>query len=1041
MDGLEFMIALHNSVAESSDEDVEIKQVKQKFKPNGLTLKKQKSLFKSLVFNEKVTKEATNIYQSIQVSDKPYEDGNNTFNTDRKVLNHFVESSKNNNVKVEYKRVCGWGRAYPKGHNSIGVMKKKIRHSIAFNQYADIDIVNCHPVILAQICKKNNIECEKLDYYINNRENVLNDFMKATGLTRDDGKAFVISLMYGGTVYSFCKKNEIKTKMPYFFKQFEKEREHICDMIVSSNPTLVNDLRKLDKQGYNFDGCVTSYYLQEHERRILEHVYTFFVNNNVIQKNDCVLCYDGIMVNKNRFNDGMLEELRDYVFEKTGFNLDFAIKEMKPFYDISEQADQLKLPDDAKIELNKIIEEVTNVSGDGMLLELVKKNNADAYHKLVDKYLSHKIDTPKLVDTYDFAERLNLNQKYLTKDKNIDSFVQRYLNSDVKTLCIKSSYGTGKTTLIKDICNKYKRVLFVSYRVTLAVNIHGLFTGFKNYTDNIFDADKQIIQLDSITKLKNVKYDIIVLDEVEGLLNHLGAKTLLEKRKGAVVSKFIEVFDHLRLVCKHSKKVIALDGDIDDRSMVFCHNIEQKAPFYFINNTFKPHSYNIVFHQNNERFNKILDDNMKAGKKVCLISMSQSLLEDYYDKYRNENKIMFYTGNSDDDEKMKLKNVKNEWKGKGVSVFYSPTIESGVDYDTNVLDDTFDVCLMILSGKSTSQRGLCQMMIRIRKFKENTINVLLNGVPYQDHYNRYQTYNETKLYYKVIRRDSVDVDEDGNVIDSTRMKLLDVIQCHNKTEEVNKMPFLPKFIDMLKTKGHTIEEFDDELAKDKNTIKERKIVYQAVCSQSNITEEEKNEITQRIKSKKATSDDKYKIIKYWIQTISMTDLNEETTEKDYKDALKVKACIKNANDLIKGFTKSNNIYKKTRLNKFKQILNILNIDVTDINKNIVIPRDVFVEHIKEVSTIMKDNYLSFGINKDEVITDKNYSWALKQQFDNYGFDMTTARKSKKIDGKVSKVSTFNISINPKIKRVINAHEEYIKEFEQMMSYMPEVRLF
>ena len=41
-------------------------------------------------------------------------------------------------------------------------------------------------------------------------------------------------------------------------------------------------------------------------------------------------------------------------------------------------------------------------------------------------------------------------------DKIMDKHLDNWMDNDIKTLAIKSSYGTGKTSLIKRILNKYK---------------------------------------------------------------------------------------------------------------------------------------------------------------------------------------------------------------------------------------------------------------------------------------------------------------------------------------------------------------------------------------------------------------------------------------------------------------------------------------------------------------------------------------------------------------------------------------------------------
>ena len=38
-------------------------------------------------------------------------------------------------------------------------------------------MVNCHPSLLLQYCKKNDIKCDNLDHYVNNRDEVIKKIM------------------------------------------------------------------------------------------------------------------------------------------------------------------------------------------------------------------------------------------------------------------------------------------------------------------------------------------------------------------------------------------------------------------------------------------------------------------------------------------------------------------------------------------------------------------------------------------------------------------------------------------------------------------------------------------------------------------------------------------------------------------------------------------------------------------------------------------------------------------------------------------------
>ena len=55
-------------------------------------------------------------------------------------------------------------------------MKKEIRNSIMPKNIKDIDMVNAHPIILNYLCKKNNVDCNILKNYIENRELILSSF-------------------------------------------------------------------------------------------------------------------------------------------------------------------------------------------------------------------------------------------------------------------------------------------------------------------------------------------------------------------------------------------------------------------------------------------------------------------------------------------------------------------------------------------------------------------------------------------------------------------------------------------------------------------------------------------------------------------------------------------------------------------------------------------------------------------------------------------------------------------------------------------------
>ena len=76
----------------------------------------------------------------------------------------------------------------------------------------DTDMVNCHPVILNYLCKKNNVDCNILKSYIENRELILSSF-------GENIKELFLSILNGGfkDIYSDDKQTN------NYLKLFEQE--------------------------------------------------------------------------------------------------------------------------------------------------------------------------------------------------------------------------------------------------------------------------------------------------------------------------------------------------------------------------------------------------------------------------------------------------------------------------------------------------------------------------------------------------------------------------------------------------------------------------------------------------------------------------------------------------------------------------------------------------------------------------------------------------------------------------------------------------
>ena len=103
---------------------------------------------------------------------------------------------------IIYKKKCSYGRTFCRWSAGLQSLRKEIRHTLAKDYYIDIDIVNCHPVLLLQILKMKKYKNIKyLSKYVSNRDEYINLIIAKYNVSRDAAKQLFIRLMYGGSFH------------------------------------------------------------------------------------------------------------------------------------------------------------------------------------------------------------------------------------------------------------------------------------------------------------------------------------------------------------------------------------------------------------------------------------------------------------------------------------------------------------------------------------------------------------------------------------------------------------------------------------------------------------------------------------------------------------------------------------------------------------------------------------------------------------------------------------------------------------------------
>ena len=103
---------------------------------------------------------------------------NNDYNEEVNNLakNYYDTLNDLGNKRVQYKQKHKCKNRYYGVGSCLSYLKKEIRNSIISKNIKDIDMINCHPVILLNLCQKNNISCNILKNYVENRDLILDSF-------------------------------------------------------------------------------------------------------------------------------------------------------------------------------------------------------------------------------------------------------------------------------------------------------------------------------------------------------------------------------------------------------------------------------------------------------------------------------------------------------------------------------------------------------------------------------------------------------------------------------------------------------------------------------------------------------------------------------------------------------------------------------------------------------------------------------------------------------------------------------------------------
>jgi len=437
------------------------------------------------------------------------------FETEKQQIEEYDELSTDKElgmVCVTYKRCNGYkyGRVYPLKSLSLCTIRREIRHTLGNKYYVDIDICNAHPEIIYQMCKHYDIKCKSLEEYVNNRDNILKNVMDTYKVSRDNAKKLFIIILYFGSFQTWVKDCNLpkETKPFKYLEELIQERELYADEILNNNEEIRIDVQKnknkINKYEYNENASVVAIWCQEVENRILETIYKYCVKNKIIEDKIAVLCYDGIMLEKEKFNEKLLDKFSEIIEKEFGYKLKYVSKKLDQGYSIDKIKNKIK-EEDIKEEKEDIKEDIKEEKVDNKKLdkEFFKSIETFGHRQCSDIYYELK-PTKYIYSTKSGWYRYNEFNvlEHTGKETPID------INTDIsKTLQeylmpIRNRMKPNKNSYLKD--NKNMNKLFKDINNSSYIN--GILKFLKeSYSSE--DIDDKIDNNDNLIAFTNKVFD------------------------------------------------------------------------------------------------------------------------------------------------------------------------------------------------------------------------------------------------------------------------------------------------------------------------------------------------------------------------------------------------------------------------------------------------------------------------------------------------------------------------------------------------------
>ena len=403
----------------------------------------------------------------------------------------------------------------------------------------------------------------------------------------------------------------------------------------------------------------------------------------------------------------------------------------------------------------EIIQEIQNEKKD--LLEITNKQNQGFKLDCYNGFLFEN----DICKGNIFYDTIKLNEeKIFTEVKTIEEAKEKlcdFFETDKKIYTLKSCWGTGKTFMIINHTLQHyenEKILMITESNSLNNKLSKEY-GFISHLDkqknseiDLSKCKKVVCSIQSINKLEKARYDIIIIDEFESVLNAYSSyKTF--KNVYTTDKNYNETAYNIFLnKIKSCNKCLCLDADIEENKIklfIDYYGKEEMVIYKNIQNPYKDYKFKLYYDE--KYINSNLHNDIMNNKKI-VISWAKSV------KQANEiikelcvNKITLFINvegcflhkNNEIkvfEKKYVIENIENFIIENEVDIWiYTPTIKTGISFNKPYFDKFYGYS----NNNTLIVKEFLQTLYRARIFKDKEYNVYLQ---------HYKIFNQNKKLKK-----------------------------------------------------------------------------------------------------------------------------------------------------------------------------------------------------------------------------------------------------------------------------------------------------